>query len=82
MKHLKYRIISAVSGSVCFFLATLSGSFLASADTQTDNPLSMGIPTMEPSSENDIVSATPTTLPADTSSKYTHRERDRTCGCV
>lgn len=74
MKHLKYRIISAVSGSVCFFLAALSGSFLASADTQTDNPLSPGIPTMAPSSENDTVSAAPTTMPTDTSSKYTLAE--------
>lgn len=60
MKHLKYRIISAVSGSVCFFLAALSGSFLASADTQTDNPLP----------EGNITSDTPTVLPTGTSSDH------------
>lgn len=65
MKHLKYRIISAVSGCVCFFLAALSGSFLASADTQTDNPLSPGKPTTVNSPEDSNISNIPTPTPSD-----------------
>ncbi len=38
MKHLKYRIVSAASACACFFLASLSGSFFAIADTQTTPP--------------------------------------------
>lgn len=60
MKHLKYRIASAVSGCVCFFLVTLSGSFLANADTQTDNHFSPGKPTTVSPSAGNTVSAAPT----------------------
>lgn len=38
MKHLKYRIVSAASSCACFFLASISGSLFAIADTQTDSP--------------------------------------------
>lgn len=56
MKHLKYRIISAVCACVCFFFATLSGGFLVNADTAEDAPASLdgqltGTPVQAPSEE-------------------------------
>lgn len=47
MKHFKYRLASALCGCVCFFLATLSGDFLANADIKDDSLASLGNPITE-----------------------------------
>ena len=66
MKHLKYRIISALCACVCFFVAALSGDFPVNADTQNDTPASLGelvtgAPEQAPSRNN--VTASPEDSP-------------------
>lgn len=58
MKHLKYRIVSALCACVCFFFATLSGGFSVNADTQKDTPASLG----------DLVTGTPEQAPSKNNS--------------
>lgn len=65
MKHLKYRIISTAAACACFFLVSLSGSFLAIADTQTNNsPLSSGDNAGKTISEGIGITDTATPIPS------------------
>lgn len=69
MKHLKYRIVSALCACVCFFFVTLSGGFSVNADTQKDTPAALGdlvtgAPEQAPSKNN-------LTDPSETSLQFT-----------